>query len=279
MHVLSTSTKKRKLSAETSDCEPQSVNREMLLTLHDMDVDIFSLFLKYIYKGTYPASVDAPLTATMAKGGMYVSRFAGSSYMEGRKATTPSSAAFDSIPPSIHAWLLAQRLRSVSFMNHAITHIYHGIGRHFALTPGLVDYVWVHTAPCSAHTATTPPSPSSSVASITPPPTPTKVDDDAPRSCDFTTPKVLAVVTPSPLRALVLSFLVTYWPAHGNHIIARNQQSAWDALFDKHLDLRRNLIFGLQEGGKLMSVQGYFAQSQGRDVVVKQEGGEVKTAV
>jgi hypothetical protein len=281
MHLHRKSSKKRKLGAETNDCEAQSVNREMLLTLHNMDVDIFGLFLTYIYRGAYPVTMDAPLNATMAKGDVYVSRFAGSSYTEGRKATTFSPTVFDSIPPSIRAWLLAQRLRSVSFMNHAITHVYHGIGRHFALTPGLVDYVWVHTAPCPAHTATTPPPPptlSSSSAATTPPPTHTKVDDDESRSCKLTTAKNLAIVTPSPLRALVLSFLVTYWPAHGNHIIARNQQSAWDALFVKHMDLRRNFIFGLQEGGKLMSVQGYFAQPQGSDVLVKQERGEVKTA-
>jgi hypothetical protein len=226
--------------------------------MKDTDPDIFGLFLKYIYKGGYHESVDAQACATIAADGQQGS----------------------SIPPSIRAWLLAQRLRSTSFMNHAITHVYHGIGRHFALTPEMVDYVWLRTAVSAVVTKDkgdgSTPLQLDKVDSIdvaTPPPTPTKVGDTEAPAVVISS----VVLSPSPLRALVLSVLTTYWAAPSAQLIARHPQGTWNTVFDVHPDLRRDFIFGLQGARKMLAVQGYFATQGGKEVVVKDEGsGEVK---
>jgi hypothetical protein len=35
-------------------------------------------------------------------------------------------------------------------MNHAISHIFQGVGKYFALTPELLDHVWCATARAQA---------------------------------------------------------------------------------------------------------------------------------
>jgi hypothetical protein len=87
-----------------------------------------------------------------------------------------TQAHLDTIPPSIHAWLLAQRLGALSFMNHCTTRIYHAIGTHFALTPSLMNHVWSETS---------------------------------------VTQSPATVLHPSPLRKLLMGVLVTYW-SHPN---------------------------------------------------------------
>jgi hypothetical protein len=257
MRLIHARNRKRKFGSEESGTGKGE--GELKLDMKDTDPLIFGLFLKFIYTGGYPESADAQAYAIVAADGQQGS---------------------GGIPPSVRAWLLAQRLRSTSFMNHAIAHVYHGIGRHFALTPEMVDYVWIRTAVPVAVTRdkvdeSTPPIPikvdNTDVA--TPPPTPTKVDDvDVPVADNS-----LTVLFPSPLRALVLSVLTTYWTGPSPQLIAHHPQAAWNTVFDAHPDLRRGFIFGLQGSRKMLAVQGYFAKQGAKVVAVKEEGsGEGK---
>ncbi|RAR07915.1 hypothetical protein DDE82_002577 [Stemphylium lycopersici] len=50
-----------------------------------------------------------------------------------------------SIPPSIHAYLLAHRLNACAFMNYTTTRLYMAIGLDFSLTPLLIAYIWRQT--------------------------------------------------------------------------------------------------------------------------------------
>jgi hypothetical protein len=150
-------------------------------------------------------------------------------------ATGPNNPASAPIPPSINAYLLAHRLHALTFMNNALTRIYHGIGTYFSLTPQLVDYVWTHTPSPNPAFAM----PSSSSTPLTQPP---------------------PVSPASPLRALLLDVLTTHWPSQHMHIIARNQQAAWSAVFEAHAELRREMMFGMQMGGgKVKECRAYFA--------------------
>ncbi|KAL1799925.1 hypothetical protein ACET3X_000267 [Alternaria dauci] len=246
-------------------------NEESVIRLPEVDPVIFGLFLKFIYKDSYPANVDAwaptihphyrPLTAvpksitpgsnttaTPRQPSSNIPRTSSNGHIQ----TTPLPSHMPTlmppppppqvmnqtefIPPSIHAWLLAQRLGAISFMNHAISHIYTGIGVYFALTPSLMDYVWKETSPSPTTSSTT-------------------------------------VLTPSPLRKLLLDVLVMNWsryhPSNPNAIIARSLsvppnfsvplKVAWDRLFDEHTELRSEFIHGLQGGVQLMPVNAYFA--------------------
>jgi hypothetical protein len=155
------------------------------------------------------------------------------------------------IPPSVHAWLLGQRLGALPFMNHAISRIYAGIGVYFALTPSLMDYVWKETSPSPKITSSSSNSPSGSTPSAT----------------------AKTVLTPSPLRKLLLDILITHWsrhhPSNPNAVVVRSLsvspnfsaplKVAWDRLFDEHTDLRNEFIYGLQGGVQLMPANAYFA--------------------
>ncbi|KAF2133502.1 hypothetical protein P153DRAFT_393320 [Dothidotthia symphoricarpi CBS 119687] len=302
LNSLSTATaanKKRKLSpdgdekvmkVEADEPKQDFEKTEAVIKLPDVDPMIFGLFLKFIYMGSYPTTVDSRIS-TMYNPRMTTSTIPTShSPYASPPASTPDNtdtpqgpltppsttnmlvtpapspapslqtpSVHDStIPPSIRAWLLAQRLSATSFMNYATTHIYSAIGTHFFLTPALVDYIWVHTDPSpplppisdSSHVSTTTSKPSNSI------------------------------VSPSPLRKLTLDILVMYWATPSTNIIAKSAplNASWNALFDAHRDLRQQFITGLQEGGKLMPVQGYFANAvDGRitgGVAIQKVGGD-----
>jgi hypothetical protein len=204
--------------------------QEMAIRLPEVDPAIFGLFLKFIYKDSYPENTDAKASSSSApkaanlppnpsarqfahttdhitgrttgrphapQGGHMPSLFPTPTptpirampsipQMPPTPPSTPiratpmapppapiTQAHLDTIPPSILAWLLAQRLGALSFMNHCITRIYHAIGTHFALTPSLMNHVWSET-------------------SVT-----------------------KTVLQPSPLRKLLMDVLVTYW-SHPN---------------------------------------------------------------
>ncbi|KAI4703849.1 hypothetical protein J4E89_009818 [Alternaria sp. Ai002NY15] len=297
-----TASKKRKLStpdddvvvvkeedgelAKEEDTEENTRNEGNIIRLPDVDPAIFGLFLKFIYKDSYPSNVDArplPTNAHPYPRTVSANRVASvpattvapqqastqmpPHFQPSRLATHVPNPAPTSmppppiphnitspqpIPPSIHAWLLAQRLGALSFMNHTIQHIYSGIGRHFALTPTLIDHVWRETTPSSSPTST--------------------------------------VLTPSPVRNLLLHILTSYWSqpgpqqnpnaiilrslsvSHGQGHFSTGLKDAWDRLFNEHEDLRNEFIHGLQAGqGQLGVVGAYFATSG--TVVVGTGGG------
>ncbi|KAI4656199.1 hypothetical protein J4E93_000918 [Alternaria ventricosa] len=295
-----TASKKRKLStsnddvvvikeedgerAKEEDTKEDAKNEEKTIRLPDVDPAIFGLFLKFIYKDTYPSNVDArtlpnnanlyPRTAsanrTVSVPAPPVAPQQPTTQMPSHfqpnypltPALTPTRKSMppppiphnitspQRIPPSIHAWLLAQRLGALSFMNHTIQHIYSGIGRHFALTPTLIDHVWRSTTP----------TPSSSPSPLS--------------------PSTSTILTPSPLRNLLLHTLTSYWSqpgpqqnpnaiilrslsvSHGQGHFSTGLKDAWDRLFNEHEDLRNEFIHGLQAGvGQLGVVGVYFATS------------------
>jgi hypothetical protein len=259
---------------------------EKIIRLPAVDPAIFGLFLKFIYKDVYPSNVDARTVPS----NLHLFSRTDSPNVTASTPTPPLASQHpplktgphaynqatppanhmpsprpsptnmpppplphalmqpQAIPPSILAWLLAQRLGALSFMNHTIQHIYQAIGTHFALTPTLMDHVWRETTP-------TPPSTLLSTSTGT----------------------STTVLTPSPLRRLLLHILTSYWsnprPQNPNAIILRcisgsqahfstGLKEAWDRLFAAHEDLRSEFIHGLQGGGgALLSVGAYFASS------------------
>ncbi|KAF2828594.1 hypothetical protein CC86DRAFT_404497 [Ophiobolus disseminans] len=259
--------KKRKIEdistgdEEDVNAEKERKDKEMVMHIEHTDHAIFGLFLKFIYTGNYTVDVDAVVRPAS-------------------QSPYASPVLVPVVPVSVHAWLLAQRLSSVSFMNHAIRHIYTGVGKFFALTPGMVDYVWMATMVprCTAVKPTkkevekdeavkiekdVPPPPYSPSLSTTTTTAEVRVGNTP---TPTSTPKTVYTPTSaplpcSPLRKLLLDFLVVHWPSHtSGHVISRlpHQQGAWNALFDKHADLRRDLIFGLQGCVKMGAVEGYF---------------------
>ncbi|KAG9192697.1 hypothetical protein G6011_11431 [Alternaria panax] len=244
------------------------INEVRVIRLTDVDPPIFGLFLKFIYRDSYPSNVDArgsmaqyhhrSLTAVPRTTTPTPTTAARPPFPNGNgpgQTTSPSSHMptlmppppplqgmnyIDSIPPSIHAWLLAQRQGALAFMIHAITNIHAGIGVYFALIPSLMDYVWRAT---------------SSSSNLSPPTT------------------VTTVLSPSPLRKLLLDVLVTHWSHHNpknpNAIVLRSMsvspnfstplKIAWNRLFDKHTDLRNEFIHGLQGHVQMMAADAYFA--------------------
>lgn len=64
---------------------------------------------------------------------------------------------------------------------------------------------------------------------------------------------------PSELKRLALDVLVVHWSAATN-IVSKSPalNDVWNDLFNAFPDLRREFIFGLQGGRKLLPVQGYF---------------------
>jgi hypothetical protein len=264
---------------------------ERVIRLPDVDPAIFGLFLKFIYKDSYPSNVDArAITAqnhhrsltvvpkptisgstTTAASRQPASNPPPASSNQHIQATPPPSYIptlmppplppqgmnhIECMPPSLHAWLLAQRLGALSFMNYAISRIYAGIGVYFALTPALMDQVWRETSPSSSPL----PSPSPPSSTFSSP----------------STPSTSTVLTPSPLRKLLLDVLVSYWShthsPNPNAVILRSLsvspnfstslKEAWDRLFNEYTDLRNDFIYGLQGGvNKLMPVNAYFVTS------------------
>lgn len=67
----------------------------------------------------------------------------------------------------------------------------------------------------------------------------------------------------NPLRKLFLDALVQHWSSQHANIINKSAglQRAWDQLFESHPDLRREFIFGLQGGVRVLRVQGYYTVS------------------
>ncbi|CAN9083749.1 unnamed protein product [Alternaria sp. RS040] len=246
---------------EEKSVKDDKVDEERVLRLTDVDPAIFGLFLKFIYKDSYPPNVDArtptthyhnrsltavpkptnpgPGTATaLRQPSSNISPVNSNGHIQ---ATPPLShiptfmppppspqdmKLIEFIPPSVHAWLLGQRLGALPFMNHAISRIYAGIGVYFALTPSLMDYLRQRMS--------------------SPPP---------------------------PLRKLLLDVLVTHWsrhhPSNPNAVVVRSLsvspnfsaplKVAWDRLFEEHTDLRNEFIYGLQGGVQLMPANAYFA--------------------
>jgi hypothetical protein len=246
--------KKRKLNDGEEEKDREDDWQSQVLSLQlgdDIDHAAFGLFVKFLYTGQYHAGVDAgsqrlapasnTSTVNTAPSAPMSSPYTVSSTntitgpITPPHATSPSNPNSAPIPPSINAYLLAHRLHALSFMNHALTRIYHGIGTYFSLTPQLIDYVWTHTP--SPHPAFAMPS-SSSTPLMQPPP----------------------AFPASPLRALLLDVLTTHWPSQHTHIIARNQQAAWSAVFEAHAELRQEMMFGMQMGGgKVKECRAYFA--------------------
>jgi hypothetical protein len=242
--------KKRKLD-DTEEKEDDWQSQVLSLQLSD-DVDhaTFGLFVKFLYTGQYHAGVDAgsqrvapaPNTVSSAPmpGPYTVSSINTLTGPISAPSTPAPSAMAGAMPPSINAYLLAHRLHALSFMNHALKRIYHGIGTYFSLTPQLIDYVWTHTpSPSTTNINPAFAMPSSSSTPLTQPP---------------------PVSSASPLRALLLDVLTTHWPSQHTHIIARNQQAAWSAVFEAHAELRREMMLGMQMGGgKVKECRAYFA--------------------
>ncbi|CAN9100802.1 unnamed protein product [Alternaria alternata] len=246
---------------EEKSVKEDKINEERVIRLTDVDPAIFGLFLKFIYKDSYPPNVDArtstthyphrsltavPKSTTLGSETATALRQPSSKISpansDGRIQATPPLShmpalmppppspqdmnQIEFIPPSVHAWLLGQRLGALPFMNHAISRIYAGIGVYFALTPSLLDYLRQRMS--------------------SPPP---------------------------PLRKLLLDVLVTHWsrhhPSNPNAVVVRSLsvspnfsaplKVAWDRLFDEHTDLRNEFIYGLQGGVQLMPANAYFA--------------------
>jgi hypothetical protein len=249
--------KKRKLNDGEEEKDRENDWQSQVLSLQlgdDIDHAAFGLFVKFLYTGQYHAGVDAGVQRVAPASNTSTANTTSSAPMPGPYtassintitgpiappyATGPNNPASAPIPPSINAYLLAHRLHALTFMNHALTRIYHGIGTYFSLTPQLIDYVWTHT-PSPSPTNPAFAMPSSSSTPLMQPPTASSA---------------------SPLRALLLDVLTTHWPSQHTHIIARNQQAAWSAVFEAHAELRQEMMFGMQMGGgKVKECRAYFA--------------------
>jgi hypothetical protein len=175
--------------------------------------------------------------------------------------------------------LLGQKLGSVGFVNYAIARVYHGVGRYWALSPGVVGFVWEglrvrkrvgsrlrkgrrwgeRRGMCMSSRLEL--DMDVDMDKTTLPPTPTKpfIDIDTDTDTDMPDPELSPILSPSPLRALVLSVLTTYWSRFEAPHIVRHKRTSWEAVFDAYPDLRREFIFELQGNKKILAVQGYFA--------------------
>ncbi|KAF1365395.1 hypothetical protein EJ07DRAFT_171308 [Lizonia empirigonia] len=274
------SNKKRKLSVEDeqevteikkeddeSDVQRikmhESNAQEMTMRLADVDPVIFGLFLRFIYTGFYPATVDALpeairsgpyttkstqhiLTKTPARGAVPPPANNSLSQPPPAAQTLPpttsppethspsTSSKPRPIPPSVHAYLLSIRLGAPGFMNQALNHIYYGMGKSFALTPSLIDYIWTHTSP---------------------------------------TDRLLG---PSPLRRLILDVLIVHWASSTTQIIAKHPAlaSVWNDVLDTHRELRHAFTMGLQGSKRVLVVEAYFVSTALLGVPVE-DGREV----
>ena len=165
----------------TNLSNPHGVRKEdMVIRLPDVDPMIFELFMKFVYMGFYPFEADAPQpvayigSSTPQRISRYTSVQATIPALKGTTSMPPVSASsmappsspspkistmgplgfnaipYQSIPQSIHAWLLGSRISAFRFMNHAMVHIHSGMGEYFSLTPNLVHFVWQRTPQKSA---------------------------------------------------------------------------------------------------------------------------------
>jgi hypothetical protein len=219
---------------------------QIIVKLPDVDPAIFGLMLKFMYTGSFLTTTDARTTPSQAPRPIVPAVPARISSSQQRQTPGPGHAPTlphphptiytDTIPPSIHAWLLAQRLGAPAFMNHAISRIYTGLGSYFALSPLLIDHVW--NATCLP---TPTPSTFTSTSTSTAPPVTTNTH----------------VISPSPLRKLFLDVLIMHWPSQHGNVVSKTNLAAWNALFDKYHDLRQDFIVGLQ-GGVKVKVQGFY---------------------
>ncbi|KAJ8112864.1 hypothetical protein OPT61_g4873 [Boeremia exigua] len=151
------------------------LNESNTIELPTTDPKIFEMFMKFAYMGFYPFEVDTPQSV------IYKSPYEQKSTNSYVPATSPTPASrqngsqtsisvgsmappsvpypkisitkspkihdtpYQSIPPSIHAWLLGATLGAARFMNHAMLHIHSGMGEYFSLTPNLIDFIWRRT--------------------------------------------------------------------------------------------------------------------------------------
>ncbi|KAF2852229.1 hypothetical protein T440DRAFT_526738 [Plenodomus tracheiphilus IPT5] len=211
---------------------------EILLRFSDIDPTIFGLFVKFMYQGSYPVSVDARQNTNSTphtRGNVVVAppnpsspKTATPQHTQTDTASSPSTPTatyvqfHDDItrslsitPPSIHAWLLASRLLAIPFLNHTMQNIFSGIGPRFALTPLLFFSVWAQT-------------------------------DHMPDSA---------------LRKILMDVLITHWhggPSH-NHVVARaGREDMWESVFNVFGDIRKGLLFGKVEAP--LVVGRYFCQ-------------------
>lgn len=229
----------------------QCIEDEVVVKLLDVDPSIFGFFLKYVYKGYYPAAVDVRPEATRPTVHLNKSTQPDTPYTPARASIPPpaninsqqappggplpylpvlaseiSTLSLEdnshhvSVPPSVHAYILAVQLGAPAFLNQTISHIYYGIGKHFVLGPVLVHYIWSNTQPhpfCSS----------------------------------------------SPLRKLILDVMAVHWSSNTTHIVAKKPalHKLWNDLLDLHRDLRHAFTMGLQGVRKVLPVQAYFVDT------------------
>jgi hypothetical protein len=143
---------------------------------------VFDSYVRYLYHGAYPST---------------------------------DSAGPNMIPLRIQAWCFGFQIRLSTFQNHALEHIYKGVGAQFSLYPRLVGWVWTRT-------------------------------QSTPNSMVYV--GGATVHRGSPLRNLIMDLLVTHWNSPTN-IVARDHslRPLWGQVFDVHTDFRREFIFGLQD--------------------------------
>jgi hypothetical protein len=234
-----------------SSGDQRRVEDGTVIKLPDVDPFIFGLFLKFVYTGYYPATVDARPEATRSVVHTTKSTRPDMAYTPAR-ASMPPPANINSrqapageplphisilpsenptmslqesinhvpVPPSVLAYLLSVQFGAPGFLNQAINHIYYGIGKHFVLGPTLVHYIWSNTLPhpfCSS----------------------------------------------SPLRKLVLDVMTVHWSSTSTHIVAKQPvlHRLWNQVLDLHRDLRHEFTMGLQGERKVLPVQAYFVDT------------------
>ncbi|KAE8856111.1 hypothetical protein PTNB29_08950 [Pyrenophora teres f. teres] len=170
------------------------------------------------------------------------------------------------IPPSLQAWLLAQRLGATRFLNFSITRVYQNIGTYFTLTPFMVNYIWVRTSASTSSISTSLPDQTSESSPVLP--------QDSPSSLS---PIFCGILTPSPLRQFLLDIIiacyaplpVTLQPSRPIPTILRSSSpastslscpvtDAWNSLFDVHKDLRDGFFNGLHTGMKPQPASAYY---------------------
>lgn len=241
--------KKRKLSAEdavagvkvegdedehdtTSAHNTQEGN--MSIRLSHVDPQVFELFMKYVYMGSLPSSVDyvgthakqhaAPFASSKVQSPMPTAKgsMAPPAVPTPRMPGTMYAAAQQAVPPSVTAWLLGAKLNAMHFMNHAMMHIYSSLGKNFSLTPALIHFIWQRTNPTWA------------------------------------------------LRNFINHVLVVYWadvepgPSSLCPRIDRHPalDESWMQLFNEYADLRATIVLGVRGKRHMPSCEVYYVQSQ-----------------
>lgn len=239
---------------------PHHGTEHTAIRLADVDPTSFGLFLKFVYTGYYPAIIDAPLGVARSVSSAAMSKQHDMPYTLAKAAMpppaninfrqtpprseippSPSSSppvfsysaplSNNQVPPSIHAYLLSLRLGAAAFMNQALHHIYYGIGKYFALTPSLLDYIWNQTSPTDKL--------------MGPSPLRRLILD------------VLVVHWPFSTTHIILKHPALH--------------TLWNDVFDKHRDLRHVFTMGLQGTTKVLPVQAYFVSTAVFSGALKEE--------